>query len=106
MKTYQNILGNRWLVHPTRQPENTKVWKRFRINEWLEDRYIMGAKLFCKSSHPYSLLAWLELYIDWTKAMHAKGMISAPNKPVSNKPLDTSRNHVYIFTDSTRNNEN
>ena len=39
--------------------ENTSV-------SWLEDRHIMDVKLFGKSTHPYSLLVWLELDIDWT----------------------------------------
>ena len=75
--------------------ENTSV-------SWLEDKYIMDVRLFGKSSHPSFILAWIEFYIDWSNTIHAKGKTTAPNKPFSKKPLHNSRNHAYIFLDSTR----
>ena len=101
-------------ILPYRKKAETKVSdfifndnpKRLRFENtflsWMEDRYIMDLKLFGKSLHPYSLLGWLEFNIDWTNAIYAKGIIFAPNKPISNKPLNNSRNHAYIFRDGTR----
>ena len=75
--------------------ENTSV-------SWLEDKYSMDVRLFGKSSHRSFILAWIEFYIEWSNTIHAKGKTSAPTKPFSKKPLHNSRNHAYIFLDSTR----
>ena len=78
--------------------ENTSV-------SWLEDRHIMDVKLFAKSTHPYSLLVWLELDIDWTIVMQKIWYLSEINQsPLSHSAIaETMRIFLQTGQETTKN---